>query len=614
MATLNFYGGAGYGESEEGEGFLGFGKDYRQTAASLGVTTDPRTANQLSAVSQKISTGAKAIEVTGIDPAIFESIPEQHLKEINRLKQLTGVELTLHGPLVEPTGLSNQGWTEDARKQVERTMLSAIERSNKLDPKGNVVVTFHSSNGLPDPELKVFDEKTKKERTTELWVVDEKEGKFNVIRPKENPLLGKTSDVWEELDNLNKESWNRQLTHAAFNANQGKSHIDNPVRDINKVLKELGGEKGPVDWIELCQLYKTTEGQEKLKELDEPVREMMKNAYDNISFGEIYTKDSYNEFQTLFNQAWLASKDDKETLDRLRKVGDEVVGSLKSYEKDAHNLPKFADVVLQGINTLNTIKPPETFKPMKDFAIDKASDSFSNVALHSYKKFGDSAPIISVENPPAGMGLTRADDLKELIDASRKKFKEKAMIPESKGGLGLSESEAREQAEKILGVTWDVGHINMIRKFGFGKDEITKETEKIAPYVKHVHLSDNFGLEHTELPMGMGNVPIKKHMELINEYNDKVKKIIETGNWYQHFKTTPLAETFKAFGSPIYAMKAGPYWNQISKGLAGGYFAGYGQMLPDVNFSVYGAGFSNLPHELGGQMGGKSRIGGTPME
>jgi hypothetical protein len=88
----------------------------------------------------------------------------------------------------------------------------------------------------------------------------------------------------------------------------------------------------------------------------------------------------------------------------------------------------------------------------------------------------------------------------------------------------------------------------------------------------------------------------------------KIKKMIEVGNWYQHFQTTPFAETLQHFESPIYAMKNASYW-----GPQGGYFAGYG-LNPDVHHSMYGSGFANLPVELGGQMSGKSRVSGNPME
>ena len=57
----------------------------------------------------------------------------------------------------------------------------------------------------------------------------------------------------------------------------------------------------------------------------------------------------------------------------------------------------------------------------------------------------------------------------------------------------------------------------MLRKEGYSEKDIVKQTEIIAPFVKHVHLSDNFGFEHTELPMGMGNVPLKEIMEKLQK-------------------------------------------------------------------------------------------------
>jgi len=65
--------------------------------------------------------------------------------------------------------------------------------------------------------------------------------------------------------------------------------------------------------------------------------------------------------------------------------------------------------------------------------------------------------------------------------------------------------------------------------------------------------------------------------------------------------------------NPIYSIKT-PYWNQ-ALGLRQSYFAGYGETLPQVHFQTFGAGFSGLPMELGGQItGGSSRVTGRPME
>ena len=67
--------------------------------------------------------------------------------------------------------------------------------------------------------------------------------------------------------------------------------------------------------------------------------------------------------------------------------------------------------------------------------------------------------------------------------------------------------------KKFIGATWDMGHINMLKKQGFTNKEIIRETKKIAPYVKHVHITDNFGFDDSHLSPGMGNVPIKKVMK-----------------------------------------------------------------------------------------------------
>ena len=68
-----------------------------------------------------------------------------------------------------------------------------------------------------------------------------------------------------------------------------------------------------------------------------------------------------------------------------------------------------------------------------------------------------------------------------------------------------------------------------------------------------------------------------------------------------------------AFGSPIYGAKMAPTWNQAMN-VQGSYSSGYGTLNPQTHHSYFGAGFTTMPVELGGQMpGGESRFGGTPM-
>ena len=51
------------------------------SAGSLGVTTNPQTANQIQEVARVLNVGTKTVELSAIQPAVFETIPNQQLKE-----------------------------------------------------------------------------------------------------------------------------------------------------------------------------------------------------------------------------------------------------------------------------------------------------------------------------------------------------------------------------------------------------------------------------------------------------------------------------------------------------------------------------------------------------
>ncbi len=624
----NFYHGTDYGlDPDYGKEFsTSVSSFYRFPASTFGFPSDPTSANQLQKVSDKLSTGAKTIEVSGVNimggggpGGLVEKIPRQHFKEINRLKKLTGVDLTFHGPLIEPTGVGQGNWSPEQRAQAERQMWNAVERAHELEPKGNVVVTFHSSNGLPEPRQRV---KTKdgKEVSVSLSVIDERSGRYGSLpRPTKEHLEGEEieADVDKELARLNEQNWSTDLN----NINIGVSRVRSAISRFGD-LKELGKEDSKLKDLDIDRLNKLSNNPQEwesfLGNLQPGARRVAEKIVDDLSEANIFAKDSYLGFKDLFNRAYEVVDREGNESDKMKlnKFKEEIAPVVKAYKEDPSNSAKLADAVAKGIRVLENIKPPQTFRPLEEFAIDKASETFANLAVDSYKKFKSSAPIISVENPPTGMGLTRADELRELIVASRKKFVDK-MVKE-----GFSKSEAAKQAEKLIGATWDVGHINMIRKYGYKDKDIVAETKKIAPFVKHIHLSDNFGFEHTELPMGMGNVPLKEHLKAIKGYNkemEKIKQIVETGDWFSRqgglgLTNTPIRETLRAFGSPVSPMRA-PYWNQMAN-TYGDYFTGFGRTLPEQHFAqFYGGGFTNLPAELGGQAGGGSRLGGgTPNE
>lgn len=613
-----YEGSKSYGLSNNynsGGTFLGFDATYRVTPSEIGVSTDPRTSNQLKAVSDKISSGTNIVEVSGITMQQLDYMPKQQFTELNRLRKLTGVDLTFHGPLVEPTGVIEGRWDESQRQQVENQMVSAVERGQQLDSDGNVVITFHASNGLQEPKTVVKGENGKEE-TVALGIINERAGEIRAIsKSKQNWLLDDKKDINNELKRINEESWRSSLSNIGFETLRAKQYLGEALRgDENAALESTGEAKS------IPELYKLSkDSPEKYEKIIEglgktvpQIAQALQNKVSQVSNSEIFLRNSYTSFQELFNMAYESAKKnaekgqtkDLQMLDKYRKEAKEDL-------KDPTKVIEFERKLEEGLRVLDSIESPQIYRKLDEFAIEKAAETFGNTAFRAFKHFekeGKKSPIISIENPPVGMGITRAEDLKKLIEEARDVFVENAKK------TGMNEGKAKEQAAKLIGATWDVGHINLLRKYGYDEKDIVKQTETIAPFVKHVHLSDNFGLEHTELPMGMGNVPTKKHMELIAKYNKTAKKIVETGGWYQWFQKTPLRETFEAFGSPIYGMKMSPTWNQTPGLLSGSYNAGYG-LNPDIHHQMYGAGFSNLPVELGGQTGGgRNRLSGAPME
>jgi len=217
--------------------------------------------------------------------------------------------------------------------------------------------------------------------------------------------------------------------------------------------------------------------------------------------------------------------------------------------------------------------------------------------------------VISIENLYQGMGFSQGADLNNLIKESQKKFVDAAVKKE-----GMSRAEAERMAKKLIGVTFDVGHLNVSKGRGFTDEHLVKEAEQIAKHVKHVHITDNFGYSDTHLPIGMGNVPVEKLLGALGERGKELRKINEVGGWFQHFKTNPFPQILEAAGSQVYSSGEGPYWSQTG-GFQQSYTSGYGMMLPQKHYETFGAGFSQLPQELGGQVGAGAggRMGGDKV-
>jgi len=584
----------GYTSLSKGYGDIFIGA--RAPFSSFSMATDARTANQLQEVSNKLNPGGKAIEVSMVSPEIFDAIPKQHLKEINRLSKLTGAEMSFHaGTIIEPSGITKQGYSDESREAAEREGWQAVARAHELSPKGNMPVVFHTTASLPGTEYG-FEEIDGKRVEVEkkIPVINQETSELRLAKKEERFYPGmdkpKISMPIDEIDVMNRSSWENRLTQVVFNVEKGNDILRASYPQVAGEITDFINNKITPEQLQ--------------KEIDSDPEK--RAAYNQVQTAQVFLENTDLELNALFNQVYkYGTPEQKKELMRLNDEYKEVKIKKRDYLEQVGKRFAAQQDLINGLRPL----APQVYVPVEDFAATKVAKTFGDIAFNAYKKFGKDAPMITLENPPAGTGLSRAKDVENVIKKSREIFVEQAVKK------GISRNTAESESKKLITATWDLGHVNMLRRYGFEDKDIIKETETIAPLVKHVHLSDNFGYEHTELPMGMGNVPTKDILEKLEKAGFSGKKVIEAASWYQHFKTMPLVPTLEAFGSPMYAMRMQqPYWNQMAN-TPGEYFSGYGPVLPDQHFSMYGTGFSGMPVELGGQMPGKtSRMSGTPME
>jgi hypothetical protein len=597
----NLYQG-GYSTLDPNKSYANNFTGYRAGAGSLGLTTDPRTANIVKDASTKLSSGVKHMELALVSSELFDSIPKQQFAEMRQLGKITGVEVSVHAPVIDSAGMSQQGFSELNREVAERKITDALLRSHELNPNGNIPVTFHSAEGIAGSEWKTLgDVEGKKPREARRLIgVDRDSGKMIQLEleKKYYPMrhnekgeimpVSKEGDIYTPEENLklqNTTVWDNQLSQLFFNKERADEILQQNYVQIQHLKKDLDGKKYT------------------LKDLTPTQQSVYIKAQD----AENYLDDIRKNANAIFSKAYeYGTPEQKQT---LTQISEEFVENVNK-QPDTMGISRATSIMLNELK--NPKLAPEMFVSVEKFATEKSGKTFGTAAFNAFKKFKDpnKTPMMVIENPPAGFGLSTGEDLKNLVIESRKQFVEKAKAN------GMNENEAGKIAEKLIGATWDVGHINMLRKQGFKDEDIIRETEKIAPYVKHVHLSDNFGYEHTELPMGMGNVPMKEIMEKLGQKGFEAKKVIEASSWWQHFQTPPIKETMEGLGSPMYSSGPGPYWNQ-SLGLQQGYLSGYGMMLPPNNYQTFGAGFSQLPGELGGEItraGNSGRFSQRGME
>lgn len=604
MSYESFYEGMGnsYGlASSENIYSESLFQGYRVPFKSIGAPTKPDTANVISEVNARMNEGIRMVEVQSLSPQVFETIPKQHFKEINRLTKLTGADVSLHAPLFDISGYGEQGFSDIEREEVEQRLKDVISLAHELSPEGNIPITIHANHGIPASTPR----KLGKEREGDIfYVVDKNTGQIGGLKREmrydPNQRKEVLIDSNEQLKEINKRMIERDMTDLIYYADKAQE-----MAKVGQTLTE--------PFIEQIR-------SKKIKEDD--LLPQQREALNQLRIAQTLYDQMENQLDVLYKRTNKfipkeATDETRETMDRIRDnlIDIKQKNLINTSPLDASR--KFSKII-SDFRDIAEKTPPMIYDKTENFALERAKKTVAETALHGYKQFGETAPIISLENFYPGTAFSTGKEMKQLIEESRKEF---VRLAEK----DLGKDRAEKAAEKLIGATWDVGHLNILRKHGFSEEEIVKETKDVAKFIKHVHLTDNFGYNDSHLAPGMGNVPFKKIFEELEKAGFRGKEIVEAGGFVAQGFGSPTPHVLEALGSPIYAAEMAEnwkgqmqYWNQVRQGTYGSpgmYSTGYGMMLPEQHFSIYGSGFSSLPQELGGAVAGRGqRFSGTPME
>ena len=635
-----------------------FSSDFTQ-AGRIGATGSPQTPNQIGELTSRLNQGLKAVEVGTMNQRLMDQIPAEHFVEMKRLAELTGSKASLHAPIqdLDLAGFTQQGWNDFERKENIEKLKSVIDRAHLLDNKGNIPITVHAG-GFPAQKWKkeglhgewedesghqsyVINEGKSEaiDTRSEMIIVNQDTGQMQGVKYDTKEYITGEKQAWtpeRRMNNLNQTSWDHeqlQLLQMKKDFNQVLDRFNALYKEETDALEAAKKKKLLTDTEvrRLAQLEQEQKNMEQYREeIHSQTRSMAEEMYSRFNkYGSKAEAMNPQEemLQKNFKENMKIISQEQKNIDELKAKAKKLSDEFRS-ARESRNLERIEDVNKKFgkvrmelddayynqtellVRNFENMPAPNTWVAADDFAKEKVSDSVAEAALHAYKEYGEKAPIISMENVYPEFTLSRADSLRDAIEKSRDKFA-KGLV--SNKELKVSEKKAKEIAEKLIGVTWDVGHIYMLRKHGYTDEDIRKEAKKIAKYVKHVHLTDNFGFEDSHLPPGEGSVNIKEQLEEIKKALskgdlEKINSIVEAGEFVANFKETPHLYALSHLDSPFYSDRSAPYWKNIWDTPSGNYFIGSGETMPQKYFDLYGApGFSQLPPSLGGTGGSNDR-------
>lgn len=600
----------------------------------LGPSTHPGQ-NQLMEMNLDANWGTKNIELSFLFPKIIEQTPDYYYDEMRRLAKLSDVKPSLHAPVVNLAGLQPRSgkYLESQRRSEEIRLKSMIDNAYRVGG-ANTVVNVHASEAVYGKLSYMEEEGKKPEEITEYQgFVDQDTDQFMAIPRTERWHRGKVR-MLEPGQAIKEEEKSRinKLIDAWGDTAYRQRIYSGELKQMGTKIKAMGEKYGK----DITDKWTGEAGKEQEKALRTHAHfsSLVQNARETEKEigGEIqrYIKKYHPIIRDKFKG------DIKKYVESIRKEYGGVRPYLKQRAEERYSYLKEEDPQefkrtvredvkqLEGkFNLFGIAYPEDEVKriiPVTEYEMEKTAKTLSNAAMHGFSRYGGKAPIVSIENPYPFVAFGRAEDLVKLIKKAREEFANKLKKREN-----MSSVEARKMAHKLIGANIDIGHLNLLKQYGFKDKKLMEEVKKLMPLVKHVHITDNFGYEDSHLVPGWGNAPIKEMLKELEKKGYKGKMILEAGGaeemWAQTKGVTPhpFSPSLTYTKTPLYETQPmGERWteftDEFSKMYSPEFPTARSPVYEGYNIINYGS-FSQIPGVFGSHQPGKdrSKFAGSPM-
>jgi len=456
-----------------------------------------------------------------------ESVSAPEREAIKQLAKINEVTLSTHAtPNVALSGITEQGFSEEKKEQAIFEIKKAIDFA--ADTAGGGPVVLHAQE-FPRP---IFEQYKKEgfmaypteEEKSPAQLVDITTGRVIPLRrdtrvavPKggwDNPERNEDGTVDFEVSPLN------DLYQASIKRGEKKDFAEFYTDYLRKDLELNKGEekRWAIDAKDL---------ENQSKEIKNIIESIEKQAVNHPE------EARYSAIQLAEGNRLAPRQGDPDYKNFLENP----LEYIKKAEKKAHERAQSVYQISQsyGSRYAESKDQFENIKPIEEYGVKQSADAIARAAMHGYdveKSRNLDRPIIIVpENWTPEVYGSHPKELKKLVQESRK-----AMANELVEKRHMQRAEANKIAQEHIKATFDIGHLNMWRKYFQGTDKefkswVDKQVQDLFKnkIIGHVHLTDNFGYHDEHLTPGEGTAPIKEFLQRLETEGYKGTIVAEPG-------------------------------------------------------------------------------------